>query len=361
MTTRSLLITGVSGYIGGTILSALLKDQSQWTKQLKINCLVRSESQASAVQKLGASPIIITSFNEIERLEKIAEDYDIIIHAGAGWHTPSAQALITGQGTRKSKIQTSHSIHYIQISGTINLSDRPYTDNYTDTHLFTDEEDIYSFEKYRESRETHPARTTDIAVIETGEAVGVNTYIIMAPTIFGQGTGPFNRYSMQLPSLIADALSSGVVSVIEKGNTVWSHVHVEDLAGLFVVLLDKICAGLDIPSGKKGIYFCETGEHSHREFSTRLAAAAYELGVLRSSGVKEITLQEAGERVVFGGISTAELGYASNARTKAILGRKLGWMPSHGEEWETNFRDEVTAFIKNPPGEREIPEFLRRH
>ncbi|GKZ67415.1 hypothetical protein AnigIFM50267_001803 [Aspergillus niger] len=230
-------------------------------------------------------------------------------HAGAGWHTTSAKALITGQGTRKTR--TGHPAHYIQISGTLNLSDRPHTDEYTDTHLFTDEEDIYSFEKYRESRETHPPRATDIAVIETGEAVGVATYLIMAPTIFGQGTGPFNRYSMQLPCMIADALSSGIVSVIEQGDTVWSHVHIEDLASLFIVLLKQICAGVTIPSGRKGIYFCETGEHSHCKFSERLATAAYELGVLTSSDVKEITLEEAGEKLVFGGVSTAELGYAS--------------------------------------------------
>ncbi|KAI3010469.1 hypothetical protein CBS147346_1682 [Aspergillus niger] len=104
----------------------------------------------------------------------------------------------------------------------------------------------------------------------------------MAPIIFGQGAGPFNRYSMQLPSMIADALSSGIVSVIEQGDT-----------------------------GRKGIYFCETGEHSHREFLERLATAAYELGVLPSSNVKEITLGEAAEKLVFGGVSTAELGYAS--------------------------------------------------
>ncbi|GLA48910.1 hypothetical protein AnigIFM63604_004496 [Aspergillus niger] len=118
----------------------------------------------------------------------------------------------------------------------------------------------------------------------------------MAPIIFGQGAGPFNRYSMQLPSMIADALSSGIVSVIEQGDTVWSHVHIRDLASLFIV---------------KGIYFCETGEHSHREFLERLATAAYELGVLPSSNVKEITLGEAAEKLVFGGVSTAELGYAS--------------------------------------------------
>ncbi|KAF5857192.1 hypothetical protein ETB97_006150 [Aspergillus alliaceus] len=284
----------------------------------------------------------------------------VIIHAGAGWHTPSAKALITGQGTRKTR--TGYPAHYIQISGTLNLSDRPHTDEYTDTHLFTDEEDIYSFEKYRESRETHPPRATDIAVIETGEAVGVATYLtIMAPTIFGQGTGPFNRYSMQLPSMMADALNSGIVSVIEQGNTVWSHVHIEDLASLFIVLLKQICTGVTIPSGRKGIYFCETGEHSHREFSERLATAANELGVFPSSDVKEITLEEAAEKLVFGGGLNAELGYASNARTKAILGRKSGWMPLHGDDWETTFHDEVSAFIKSPPGERDIPEFLRKH
>ncbi|KAI3005844.1 hypothetical protein CBS147345_7452 [Aspergillus niger] len=218
-----------------------------------------------------------------------------------------------------------------------------------------------TLEKYRESRETHPPRVADIAVIETGEAVGVATYLIMAPTIFGQGTGPFNRYSMQLLSMIADALSSGIVSGIEQGNTVWSHVHIRDLVGLFIVLLKQICTGATIPSGRKGIYFCETGEHTHREFSKRLATAAYELGVLPSSHVKEISLEEAAEKLVFGGVSTAELGYASNARTKAILSRKLGWMSLHGDDWEATFRDEVSVFIKSPPAERDIPEFLRKH
>ncbi|OJI86041.1 hypothetical protein ASPTUDRAFT_27139 [Aspergillus tubingensis CBS 134.48] len=360
MTSRSLLITGVSGYIGGTILSSILADKSQWTEQLDIHALVRSEAQANTVQQLGVKPVMFSSFNETDCLEKIAEDFDVIIHAGAGWHTPSAKALITGQGTRKARIGQTAAPHYIQISGTSNLSDRPYTDNYTDTHLFTDIEDIYSYEKYRESRETYHQRTTDLTVCETGSALGVSTYIVMAPTIFGQGTGPFNRYSIQLPAMIADALNSGAVSVVGKGNTVWSHVHIQDLAGLFVVMLQKICTGVEIPSGKKGIYFCETGEHSHREFSERLAVAACELGVLPSADVREVSLQEAGERLALGSVSRAELSFAANARTKAVLGRELGWMPSHGDEWEITFHDEVSAFVKNPPGERDVPEFLRK-
>ncbi|OGM42806.1 hypothetical protein ABOM_008985 [Aspergillus bombycis] len=358
MTSLSLLITGVSGYIGGTILSSILDAQGQWTEQLEIAALVRSESQANTVQKLGVKPVTFSSFDETELLEKIAADFDIIIHAGAGWHTPSAKALITGQGTRHAK--TNRPAHYIQISGTSNLSDRPHTDGYTDTHCFSDEEDIYSYEKYRESREAYHQRTTDITVIETGEAVGVTTYIVMAPTIFGQGTGPFNRYSIQLPAMIADAVRSGAVSVVAQGNTIWSHVHVKDVAGLHVTLLYKICTKVAIPSGRKGIYFCETGEHSHREFSVRLAKAAHELGVLPTANVREITLEQAGDKLALGSVSRAELSFAANARTKAVLGRKLGWTPLHGDEWEGTFHTEVSAFIKNPPVAREIPKFLKK-
>ncbi len=233
----------------------------------------------------------------------------VIIHAGAGWHTPSAQALIRGQGVRRQN--TNAEVHYIQISGTSNLSDRPYTDGYIDTHVFSDEEDIYSYEKYRESRETYFQRTTDIAVIEGGEAAGVTTYIVMAPTIFGLGGGPFNRFSMQLPTMIADALQTGSCSVVSEGDTVWNHVHIEDLAALHLVLLQHIQRGIKIPSGRKGIYFCETGEHSHREFSELLAKAGRELGVFPSSEVAKITVQEAGEKWVFGNTSSAELGFAS--------------------------------------------------
>ena len=76
-------------------------------------------------------------------------------------------------------------------------------------------------------------------------------------------------------------------------------------------MLQKICTGVEIPSGKKGIYFCETGEHSHREFSERLAVAACELGVLPSADVREVSLQEAGEKLALGSVSRAELSFAA--------------------------------------------------
>ena len=43
------------------------------------------------------------------------------------------------------------------------------------------------------------------------------------------------------------------------------------------------------------------------------------------------------------------------------MGRKLGWTPLHGEEWESTFRTEVEAFMRNPPAPREVPEFLKKN
>ncbi|PYH32490.1 NAD-dependent epimerase/dehydratase family protein [Aspergillus neoniger CBS 115656] len=358
MESRTLLITGVSGYIGGSVLSAILRTKDTWAANLKVSALVRSESQATKVRELGVSPELFSSFDELDRLEEVGKGFDLIIHAGAGWHTPSAKALIREQGVRRQT--TNADVHYIQISGTSNLSDRPHTEGHIDTHVFSDEEDIYSYEKYRESRETYFQRTTDIAVIEEGEAAGVTTYIVMAPTIFGLGSGPFNRFSMQLPTMIADALRTGSCSVVSEGDTVWNHVHIEDLAALHLVLLQHILRGIEIPSGRKGIYFCETGEHSRLEFSEYLAKAGHKLGVSPSSEVAKITIQEAGEKWVFDNTSSAELGFASNSRTKAVLARNLGWAPSHADEWESTFSTELNEFIKDPPSGREIPKYLKK-
>lgn len=233
----------------------------------------------------------------------------VVIHAGAGWHTQSARALIAGQGARPKAI--GRGVHYLHISGTSSISDRPHTQGYTETRTFSDEEDIYAYEKYRESFEVWSHRTTDITVVESGEEFGVSTYIVMAPTIFGLGTGPFNRYSIQLPSMITAALSTGRTIVLGDGKTVWSHIHIEDLAALFLSMLENVSLGNTIPNGRKGIYFAETGMHTHLEFSQNLARAGYKMGLLESPEVDAASLEEVGRQWLPEMASMAEFAFGS--------------------------------------------------
>ena len=94
-----------------------------------------------------------------------------------------------------------------------------------------------------------------MVAIETGLEVDVNTYLIMSPTIYGTGSGLFNRSSIQLPTLVRTALKTGQVGVIGASNGVWDAVHIEDLALLYELLLNKVLSGEDISSGRKGVYF----------------------------------------------------------------------------------------------------------
>ncbi|KAL3443709.1 NAD dependent epimerase/dehydratase family protein [Aspergillus insuetus] len=353
----SVLTTGVSGYIGGSILSAIGKWQSKEDVQLNISALVRSGLQASVIDDLGVQSVLVKDFDELDRLEKLGEEFDIIIHAAAGWHTASAKAFIRGLSVRRA---AGKKAHYIQISGTSNLSDRPHSANFIEARTFSDEEDIYSYEKAREADEVYYQRTTDITVVDTGEALQVPTSIVMAPTIFGLGTGPFNKWSVQLPAFIADALASKQVKVMGDGRTVWAHVHIEDLTDLFVLLVRKTLEGEDIPSGRKGIYFCETGEHTHVEVAQRLADAGAGLGLFSSADVKSVGVQEAVDAFP-PNVFREELSFGANARCKAVLARKLGWKPSREGEWVGTFATELEEYAQNTPTPKALPRVMRNH
>jgi nucleoside-diphosphate-sugar epimerase len=69
----------------------------------------------------------------------------------------------------------------------------------------------------------------------------VRTYIILPSTIYGLGSGPVfsaglaNPHSVQIPQLIKSGLARGRVGVIGKGENVWPHVHISDIADLYMV------------------------------------------------------------------------------------------------------------------------------
>lgn len=229
-----------------------------------------------------------------------------------------------------------------QTSGTSNLADRPITGTFMETRIFSDEDDIYAYQRHREDVEKYAQRTTDLVVFEKGEAAGVKTYIVMSPTIYGIGSGIFNRTSIQIDAIIRAAKRRGYTSVVGPGKAEWDHVHVEDLADLYELLVARILRGDELPSNKKGIYFNETGHHSWREVSERIARAGKDLGFLASDEVREVSLAEAAAEL--GAALTperVELGFASRSRTRADLARKLGWKPKKTrKDFEDSFAEE---------------------
>ncbi|KAH8705390.1 NAD dependent epimerase/dehydratase family protein [Talaromyces proteolyticus] len=331
-------ITGATGYIGGSVLSTLLLSENPIINDLKISVLVRKPEHISLLEQKGLNVILFSGLHDTDAIKKAASEHDIVINTANSYHSQSAEAIIDGLAERQ-KV-TGKSVHLIHTSGTSNLGDRPITGTYTETRVFSDEEDIFAYESYREGLEKYPQRTTDLVVIQNGEATGVKTYILMPPTIYGIGSGFFNRTSIQIDAIMRAAKRQGFTPVIGEGKGHWDHVHIEDLSGLYELVLSRILKGDELPSNRKGIYFCETGNHTWREVSERIAKTGKEAGFLSSDEVREETLENAA-KAIEKTLDVAELGFASHSQTRAQLSRKIGWVPKKTrKDFEDSFLKE---------------------
>jgi hypothetical protein len=134
----------------------------------------------------------------------------------------------------------------------------------------------------------------------------------MAPTIFGIGTGPVNKLSIQIPALIQRSLQYDQAVVVGDGAGEWDHVHIADLAELFELVLAKVLSGEDsVPRGEDGLLFAETGRHSWMEISKGIASTGHELKALDTEGVRNVSLEEATAWSANGSLQVRELGFAS--------------------------------------------------
>ncbi|KAL3443944.1 hypothetical protein BJX65DRAFT_298007 [Aspergillus insuetus] len=350
--TTRILVTGATGYIGGSVLTEIL--QSSPVAKGSVSALVRRADQAEILREHGVAPILFKGLDDLTALEEVASDFDVVINCAIASHTESAIAMIKGQARLRER--TGKDVHFIHTSGTSNLADYPISGKYTEPRIFTDrDDDVFAYLKSREEMTTYPQRTTDIAVIETGVATSVRTYIIMPPTIYGVGSGLFNKMSIQIPTLMRTAIAKGRAEVVGVGAARWSHVHIADLAPLYGILLcgmlggegEQLGRGRGLVYGARGIYFAETGEHTWLELAEGVTRAGVELGVLQEPVPVSITLQQSADQWGKGSLEYGELGWCSSSSTRAVMSRDIGWKPTKGRrDFEESFVQEFKLILE---------------
>ncbi|KAF7191405.1 hypothetical protein HII31_07428 [Pseudocercospora fuligena] len=352
MSTPQILLTGATGYIGGSILTLMLGSNEPILKSATITCLVRGEDRVSELKAAygdRVKPELYKDLDDIERAIEVASQHDIVINTTVGYHPESAAALVRGLAKRKEK--TGKDVYLIHTSGTSNVADRPITKAMVEDRIFDDvKDDIYNYEKTRNDSDPYGQRTSELGVIDAGIETGVKTLVIMSPTIYGIGTGMFNKKSIQVPMYMKAALGNGQAAVVGSGEGVWDNVHIEDLAELYKLITLRMLEGnvAEIPFGTKGIIFSGNGRHSWLEVAQGVADAAYDAGRIKTKEVKSVNVEE-GARLLTewfvpgGDQQLVELGLSSNSRTESNVARKLGWRPSRGKEaWKRGFTEEVS-------------------
>ncbi|KAF5644811.1 NAD dependent epimerase dehydratase family [Fusarium tjaetaba] len=353
---KNILLTGATGFIGGSVLAALLRSPS--LQSGPVTCLMRGPDRASLLSATyghRVKPVLYEGLDDLEATTAVAAQHDVVINTTLSYHSPSTKALLRGLAQRKAV--TGHDVWMIHTSGTSNIADLVIA-NADGRQLDDIADDVYTFEKEKESLGPYPQRTVELDVIDTGLELGVKTIVLMCPIIYGNGTGLFHNTSMHLVFMKA-MIKLGRAVVVDDGAGVWDHVHVEDLAELYRLLVQEILEreGKALPTGKKGIVFNGNGQHSWLEFMKLVANAGYEEGALLSNTVAHISLEEAAKTLVpligfsdsMGDLTmlAAQI-LNSNARTVASVARKLGWVPLKGEEvWESSVRDDIKTIVKS--------------
>jgi len=307
---KKVFLIGV-GYIGGSLLTELQK-----TGQYDISVLVRKDERAEKLKEFGLT-VVKGDLHAHDVIEKAAAESEITFHTATADDLPSVKAVLDGLRQRDKKGLTSI---YIHTSGTGVLSDTA-SNEYKSEKIYrdTDPADIDTLSPLA------PHRESDLAILGSiKEFSNARLAIMMPPTIYGIGSGPFNRLSMQVPELMKGSLKRGQAGYTGKGEAVWSNVHIDDLIVGYLIILNNL---INAPEANNdNIYwFCEGGhEASWREIGESIGRALFQVGGLKSPEATPIPWEEANlmgySRIQYDSNGT-------NSRSRAERLRSLGWSP----------------------------------
>ncbi|KAF6818061.1 nad dependent epimerase dehydratase family protein [Colletotrichum plurivorum] len=332
-TMANIFLTGATGYIGGTVLSLLVESHPKYS----IRALVRDEAKGKLITDAFKNvEVVIGDLDSADVLAGEVSKADVVVHLAASGHLKSVETIHEAIASKPS------TTHWIQISGASalaagELADESYVPGSASDLIFNDLAGISELHSFIRR---YPSRAVDNYVLDVaaGEAKA-NTALVLPPIIYGKGTGPGNKRSVQIPSLASVTLRRGRGLQVGEGLSRWGNVHVKDVARLFVRLVEKAVEG----NGEKhawndnGVYLAGVGELSFGEISKLVVSAALEKGLISSGDVDVIGAKEADSLLPYGTVL-----FGTNARGEALRAKEvLGWTPT-----EERLQDEIPKDVE---------------
>jgi nucleoside-diphosphate-sugar epimerase len=216
-----ILLAGATGYVGGTVLSQLLRSTENSLRYLTIDLLVRREDQVQKLRDVYGGrvrTVLWKGLDDVDFIEETAAQYDIIVNAGSGFITAGAKAFVDGLARRvKTGQPTPWLLHLSGCTNLVDPSKQPYEWN--------DERDgraIFDYMKTLDDEEPYSQRTTEVTVLESAAEKGVQAVSLQAPCIFGEGSGLFNQQALVIPMILRYAVQHGYgFKLNDKANFDW--------------------------------------------------------------------------------------------------------------------------------------------
>ena len=237
-----IFITGASGFVGGAIAKALVKNH-------EVFAMARSEKSATKIIDLGVTPVLC-SLNYVNKED--VKGYDLIIHAAAyveAWGTRKQYWDINVEGTKQllAMAKSANVKKFIHISSEATLFYGQEMNNIDETYLYP-KKTPYLYSETKAAAEKLVVAANQEGLFET---------VVLRPRMIW---GPNDQTI--LPELIK-LINKGSFMWINKGKAKTSTVHISNLVHAIKLAIKK---------GKGGeIYFITDDEIvSFKSFLTNL-------------------------------------------------------------------------------------------
>ncbi|KAH9930926.1 NAD(P)-binding protein [Fomitopsis serialis] len=318
----NILLFGATGYVGGALLSRLLKRPKADT--FEIVTPIRALSKAKVLEKLGAKREV-ASLSEHDKIAALASQADVIFNLANADNVPAMKAVLRGMRTAHETTGQLPVLIHTACSGTGEIIEFANGEYATDT--------VYSDLNIEQMKSIPPEahhRNVDLAVIGADEEGYARTYLISPGMVYGiasaliHDAGIAKRFSIQIPGLVKPALARRRGGMVGPGKAVWPHAHVDDVADMSITLFDAISKNpQSVGHGWEGYYFVENGHVSRYEIGKAIGQALVDLGLAKDAEPTSFTNEELEN--YWASVSTGSFLSGTTCRTRADRARSIGW------------------------------------
>lgn len=286
---KKILITGITGYIGGTVAQKLLD------KNYQVIGLIRNDSQAKELEAAGIETIVGNIHDETVLRNAISNADAVIHNADSADDAYVADSIVNAlEGSGKTFIFTSGSAIF---GGKENGEKSDF--------VFTEDIPL-------QPRLEMASRVLINQYILLAAKKNIRSIVIVPTMVYGEGLG-IKKNSIQLPALINFSKEKGFGVYFGRGENIWSNIHIEDLADLYVLALENAKAG--------SLYYAENGSSTIKNLAEKISER------FNLQPAQSVTVQEA---VNTFGPAGGYFGFASNSLCSADKARiELNWKPQH--------------------------------